>query len=288
MIQGSLTFVGTGLTVAGQVTQEALSCDRRCREALLSRIERRRPAAGSSRSTIRRNRSHDATARANRASRPTRRWSIAFSRRCATASVVAAFYGHPGIFVTPSHEAIRRARAEGYEARCSRESRQRTASSPTWGSIPASAAARVSKRPTSCCAGASSIRPALSSSGRSAASEYSTFHSRPLWSRQGLEGPRTRAAGELPGQAHEVVVYEAVPYPTLPPKILRVPSRSWPIPTSAFAPRSASRRSRIARATSRCDGPSGLLRGRREAAHRPSPRPPRRTHSPRRHCQPID
>ena len=29
----------------------------------------------------------------------------------------AAFYGHPGVFVTPSHEAIRLARSEGYEAR---------------------------------------------------------------------------------------------------------------------------------------------------------------------------
>lgn len=28
----------------------------------------------------------------------------------------AAFYGHPGVFVYPSHEAIRRARAEGYPA----------------------------------------------------------------------------------------------------------------------------------------------------------------------------
>jgi uncharacterized protein YabN with tetrapyrrole methylase and pyrophosphatase domain len=31
--------------------------------------------------------------------------------------VCAAFYGHPGVFVTPSHEAVRRARAEGYPAR---------------------------------------------------------------------------------------------------------------------------------------------------------------------------
>jgi uncharacterized protein YabN with tetrapyrrole methylase and pyrophosphatase domain len=31
--------------------------------------------------------------------------------------VTAAFYGHPGVFVTPSHEAIRRARAEGHAAR---------------------------------------------------------------------------------------------------------------------------------------------------------------------------
>jgi uncharacterized protein YabN with tetrapyrrole methylase and pyrophosphatase domain len=31
-------------------------------------------------------------------------------------NVVAAFYGHPGVFVAPSHEAIRTARAEGYRA----------------------------------------------------------------------------------------------------------------------------------------------------------------------------
>jgi Tetrapyrrole (Corrin/Porphyrin) Methylases len=31
--------------------------------------------------------------------------------------VCAAFYGHPGVVVTPSHEAIARARAEGYPAR---------------------------------------------------------------------------------------------------------------------------------------------------------------------------
>lgn len=31
-------------------------------------------------------------------------------------NVVAAFYGHPGVFVAPSHDAIRMARAEGYNA----------------------------------------------------------------------------------------------------------------------------------------------------------------------------
>ena len=30
--------------------------------------------------------------------------------------VCAAFYGHPGVFVLPSHDAIRRARAEGFDA----------------------------------------------------------------------------------------------------------------------------------------------------------------------------
>jgi len=31
--------------------------------------------------------------------------------------VCAAFYGHPGVFVDPSHDAVTRARAEGFEAR---------------------------------------------------------------------------------------------------------------------------------------------------------------------------
>jgi hypothetical protein len=31
--------------------------------------------------------------------------------------VAAAFYGHPGVFVNPGHEAVRRARAEGFRAR---------------------------------------------------------------------------------------------------------------------------------------------------------------------------
>jgi uncharacterized protein YabN with tetrapyrrole methylase and pyrophosphatase domain len=31
--------------------------------------------------------------------------------------VCAAFYGHPGVFVTPSHDAIERARTEGFPAR---------------------------------------------------------------------------------------------------------------------------------------------------------------------------
>jgi uncharacterized protein YabN with tetrapyrrole methylase and pyrophosphatase domain len=31
--------------------------------------------------------------------------------------VCAVFYGHPGVFVTPSHEALRRARSEGFDAR---------------------------------------------------------------------------------------------------------------------------------------------------------------------------
>ena len=78
-------------------------------------------------------------------------------------TVCAAFYGHPGVFVYPSHDAIRRARAEGMRAikrsgasvfyadarSWSRGSPRKTACSPTSGSIPRSSGARSTRRPTS-------------------------------------------------------------------------------------------------------------------------------------------
>lgn len=39
------------------------------------------------------------------------------SRVRANLDVCVAFYGHPGVFVTPGHEAVRRAREEGFKAR---------------------------------------------------------------------------------------------------------------------------------------------------------------------------
>ena len=46
-----------------------------------------------------------------------RRSSRRSSSPCGEAAGDAAFYGHPGVFVRPSHEAIARARAEGHQAR---------------------------------------------------------------------------------------------------------------------------------------------------------------------------
>ena len=43
--------------------------------------------------------------------------------------VCAAFYGHPGLFVYYANEAIRRARAEGFEVRCCQEYPHRIVSS---------------------------------------------------------------------------------------------------------------------------------------------------------------
>jgi hypothetical protein len=113
---GTLTVVGTGFQVAGQTTPEALSCIRSA-EALLFLVAE--PATriwlqGQNESA---ESLHDA-------------FSEGKSRRTSYDEVVerilvplregkrvcAAFYGHPGVFVNPSHEAVRRARGEGHAA----------------------------------------------------------------------------------------------------------------------------------------------------------------------------
>src|SRR5581483_9927716 len=41
---------------------------------------------------------------------------LLLARVRAGSRVCAAFYGHPGVFVRPGHEAVRRARSEGFAA----------------------------------------------------------------------------------------------------------------------------------------------------------------------------
>lgn len=139
--------------------------------------------------------------------------------------VCAAFYGHPGVFVTPSHEAVRRARALGAEARM----------------LPAVSA-------EDCLFADLGIDP-----GRSGCQSYEATSfladERPvdsrahliLWqvsvvgeplavaepSRAGLRTLTDRLLREYPAD-HEVVVYEASPYPLAEPLVLRVPLERLP------------------------------------------------------------
>lgn len=114
---GSLIVVGTGFLVAGQVTAEAhaamASADRLLYlvsdtptrlwlEAVNPDHESLEDAYGEGRL-----RTDSYEEMVERILAPVR----------AGARVCAAFYGHPGVFVYPSHEAIRRARAEGHRAR---------------------------------------------------------------------------------------------------------------------------------------------------------------------------
>ncbi|MBL8542260.1 MAG: hypothetical protein JNJ63_00490 [Hyphomonadaceae bacterium] len=114
--KGSLVVVGTGLTLAGHLSAEArrviieadivlaLMGDRvveawlRTLNPRLERLEDQYEAASSR----------------PRAYRAMSERMLELVR--SGLAVVVALYGHPGVFVTPSHEAIARARAEGFNA----------------------------------------------------------------------------------------------------------------------------------------------------------------------------
>ena len=113
---GSLLVVGTGIGLGGQVTVEAL--------AAIKSAERLLFVAGSPgvQSWLR---SLNANAISlNGCYAPEKRRDVTYAEmteRILTEvrrgyRVVAAFYGHPGVGVNPSHNAIRQARAEGFVA----------------------------------------------------------------------------------------------------------------------------------------------------------------------------
>jgi precorrin-3B methylase len=115
--QGSLTVAGTGFLVAGQVTPEALASihasDRFfflvAEPATRIWLEGQHPSAESLHGVF-------------WEGRPRQEAYDEIVERLLAAvrqgqDVCAAFYGHPGVFVYSSHEAVRRARAEGFTAR---------------------------------------------------------------------------------------------------------------------------------------------------------------------------
>ncbi len=114
---GSLTVVGTGIRAIGQLTLEALAAIARA-EVLLHVIGD--PAQEHALRTI------------NPAAQTLTGYYVEGGERSTTYEsmvrhilsevragkrTVAAFYGHPGVFTYPSHESVRRARAEGHPAR---------------------------------------------------------------------------------------------------------------------------------------------------------------------------
>ncbi|MEO8276970.1 MAG: SAM-dependent methyltransferase [Thermoanaerobaculia bacterium] len=218
--QGSLTIVGTGMLIAGQVTQEALHAIEEAgklfylvTDIVTSRwLESLNPTAESLYDCY-----GDGKPREESYREMVERLLAALR---AGNDVVAAFYGHPGIFVAPSHEAIAIARSEGFRAEMQ----------------PGISA-------EDCLFADLSIDPGERGCQSFEATDFllrrrifdptSTlilwqiggigvfdFHRTALWSRQGLE---VLAAELLHRYAadHEVVVYEAVPYPSLPPRIFR-------------------------------------------------------------------
>ena len=117
MAAGSLTIVGTGIKVAFHLTPEARAELKHADEVLflatdsitIRWLEQVNP---NSRSLLR----FYAEGKDRRETYAEMVEEILASVRRGR-RVCAAFYGHPGVFVRPSHEAIRRARLEGFEAR---------------------------------------------------------------------------------------------------------------------------------------------------------------------------
>lgn len=139
--------------------------------------------------------------------------------------VAAAFYGHPGIYVRPSHEVIKRARAEGHDARM----------------LPAVSA-------EDCLFADLGVDPATTGC---ASYDATDFLLRPptidpassllLWQIIVIGDPNAVAEPRLDNvpvlverlvevypRDHEVVVYEASPYPIGEPVIERVPLSGLP------------------------------------------------------------
>jgi uncharacterized protein YabN with tetrapyrrole methylase and pyrophosphatase domain len=219
---GSLTVVGTGMLIAGQITQEALLAIESAEKLyfLVTDIVTSRwlgKLNGTAESLY--GCYADGKPRAETYAEMVAR--ILASVREGH-QVVVAFYGHPGIFVAPSHEAIRIARSEGYPAQMLPGVSAEDCLFADLGIDPGDRGCQsfeatdflLRKRlfdPTSTLI--------LWQIGGIGAFD---FQSKPLWSRKGLAVLQRELLRHYPA-GHEVVVYEAVPYPTLPPKILRLP-----------------------------------------------------------------
>jgi hypothetical protein len=115
--RGTLVVVGTGIKIADHTTPEALRAMRMAQKLFYlvadslsdSWVRDLNPTAESLKDAYQPGRTRRAAYRdmVDRILAAVR----AGSRTC------AAFYGHPGVFVGPSHDAIRRARREGFRAR---------------------------------------------------------------------------------------------------------------------------------------------------------------------------
>jgi len=115
--QGSLTVVGTGIASVSHLTKEVAGAISQAEVVLylvadpltVQYIIRLNHRAASLYGCYRKgeDRGHAYERMVRRILTPVRRGK----------DVCAAFYGHPGVFAYPSHESVRRARAEGYPAR---------------------------------------------------------------------------------------------------------------------------------------------------------------------------
>ncbi len=227
MDRGRLTLVGTGFMVAGQVTQQALTCIERA-EKLFHLTADPVTAVWLEGLNASAESLHDAYA----VGRPRMDSYLEMVERMLAPvrqglEVCAAFYGHPGVFVFAGHEAIRRAKSDGYEASM----------------LPGISAA-------DCLFADLGVDPADGCQMYEATSFLyrkrrfdptaplilwqigliafaSVLATKSAWNREGLGVLSEVLLRDYPPD-HEVVVYEAARLPVFRPKILRLPLRELP------------------------------------------------------------
>jgi hypothetical protein len=220
--RGSLTLVGTGLRIAGQVTEEALSAiveaDKLFHliqdQATHRWLEGLNPTAETLYDSYRPGRPRRETYEeiVERMLAPVRRGL----------GVCAAFYGHPGVFVMPAHEAIRRARAEGHDAEMLPGVSAEDCLIADVGFDPG-AAGCTSFEATDFLIRHRVFDPTgallLWQIGGIGVSD---FRSDTYWNPRGVEILAATLASTY-GAGHEVIVYEASPYPVVESVIHRCP-----------------------------------------------------------------
>jgi precorrin-6B methylase 1 len=153
--------------------------------------------------------------------------------------VCAVFYGHPGVLVQPAHEAVRRARAEGHEARmlpgisteaCLVADLGIDPGEHGWQSWEATSFLRRAPRPDP---GAALVLWQVDGIGRRDAGGEG--------SGAGLRALAEALAERYPPE-HEVVFYRASPYPVVEADVIRLPLaelgalRTAPAPTLYVPP----------------------------------------------------
>jgi len=221
---GSLTVVGTGFMIAGQVTSEARACMEAAEKlfflvaepATVLWLEAEFPRAQSLHDSF-----WDGRPRQPAYDEIVER-ILAPVREGKT--VCAAFYGHPGVFVYSSHAAIRKAREEGREARM----------------LPGISA-------EDCLFADLEVDPAAAGCQSFEATDFlirrrrfdphsalvlwqigalgvTTYQLRDLWNADGLQYLVETLLRSYPAD-HVVTVYEGTHYPVCDPLIQRVPLR---------------------------------------------------------------
>ena len=225
--QGSLNLVGTGFNVAGQVTAETLSSIKNADEVLTMLGD---PASGYWLQGLR----PDAVSMLDRygVGKPRRDTyeeitNHILDRARSGSRVCVAFYGHPGVFVAPSHAALRQARKEGLQARMHPGISAESCLFADLGVDPVARgcqsfeATDLLVRQRRFDTSSSLVLWQIGGVG------VSTYFKKAFWSQSGLDYLTDRLLEVYP-ENHEVVVYEASPMPVCDARIDRLPLRDLP------------------------------------------------------------